>query len=62
MKERPVHGLIVTGADLHIACHHNRGLKSGWAITCLPNLPMFKVTCKNCLRVLRCGTQTKLDL
>ena len=62
MKERPVHGVIVTETDLHIACHHNRGVKSGWAHTLHSDLPLFAVTCKNCLRVLRCGTQMTLVL
>jgi len=55
-KERIVHGVIPDGYTL--ACNKNMGMASGL----LHAINLQYVTCKNCLKVLRCGTQTTLKL
>lgn len=54
-KERVIHG---TQDGNSLACNKNMGMASGLAYAINPQY----VTCKNCLKVLRCGTQTTLNL
>ena len=61
-KERPVHGVSYTERTAHLACNKNWGMASGYEYTAHSELPDLRVTCKNCLRVLRCGQQMELQL
>jgi hypothetical protein len=63
MKERVMHGVHEDLPDRPLLCNHNKPSKgTSLNFTRLPEVPLFRVTCKNCLRVLRCGVQTKLEL
>jgi hypothetical protein len=55
-KERIVHAAMPEGNQL--ACNKNMGMASGLAYA----YNLQYVTCKKCLKVLRCGTQTTLKL
>ena len=64
-KKNPkvMHGVYEDLPDRPLLCNRNRSSKgSGLAYTRLPDVPMFRVTCKNCLRVARKGIQTTLPL
>jgi len=62
--KRPIHAVYEWLPGRPYVCNKNKvTLGTGRNdYTRLPNLPLFAVTCKNCLRVLRCGTQTTLVL
>jgi len=64
MKERVLHGVHEGLPGRPYACNKNKITKGTGRndFTRFPDVPLFRVTCKNCLRVLRCGVQTKLDL
>ena len=64
MKQRVLHGVHDHLPGRPYLCNKSKVTQGTGRndFTRLPDLPLFKVTCKNCLRVQRCGTQTELDL